>query len=241
MNAMLFAAGLGTRLYPITKDRPKALAPFAGTTLLAYNLRQLAEQGITRFVINTHHFSGMIRNYLEQHQYFGLDVKISEEPILLDTAGGLEKAAPLFDFDDLPILLYNVDVVSDLNVANMLTVHHEQKASVTLAVRQRESSRFLLFDQNDLLSGWENQKTGVQRLVRPEASNWHRLAFSGIHLVETSVLRHLEAGRKYSLTDFYLEQMARIPIKAYLHDEDHWFDCGKIEDLRAAERFVMGK
>lgn len=235
MEAMIFAAGLGTRLYPITKDKPKALAPFLNGTLLEFNLKNLAAQGIHHFIINTHHFGDKIVEYLERNKNFGLSIDLSPEEELLDTAGGMAKARQYLSNDTSPVLLYNVDVITDLDIQVMLYDHRLNKYDVTLATRQRPTSRYLLFDENAALCGWHNIKTGeikppdlTPRLYTPRA-------FSGIQILSKKAMHHLEKDRKYSLIDFYLEQMHRLKIKSYSHDDNYWFDCGKADRLTEAE------
>ena len=238
MKAMLFCAGLGTRLFPITRDVPKALAPFLEGTLLSYNLQFLAAQGITHFVINTHHFADKIKVYLEDNGYFNLDIRLSYEPILMDTAGGLAAARKFFLPDTEPILLYNVDVISGLSIRSFLAYHRSSGSAVSLAVRERESSRYLIFDSRFRLRGWENRHTG-QKILSPNLSaGVKNLAFSGIHFIQPEILDMLEPGRIYSLVDVYLERMDTMPIHGYRHDADYWFDCGKPERLAAAENFI---
>ena len=235
---MLFCAGLGSRLYPITKDIPKALAPLNNETLLSYNLKFLAAQGVDHFVINLHHFGEKIKDYLSKHNNFALNISFSEEVDLLDTAGGLAKAYALFKPGSDPILLYNVDVVSNINLNSFYKYHIEKKAAISLAVRERKTSRYLLFDDQDQLFGWLNKNTGEKRLKPNSPDFGFEKAFSGIHLINPGVLAALDPERKYSLTHFYLEQMERFRINAFSHDTDYWFDCGKPETLKAAAEFL---
>jgi len=173
MQAMIFAAGLGTRLYPITHDKPKALAPFMGTTLLHYNLKFLSQQGVSHFVINTHHFQEKIESYLAKNDFFGLNISLSKEKILMDTAGGLANAAHLFHADDEPILLFNTDVITNLNVARMAAYHISSRNEVTLAVRNRKSSRQLIFDECFRMNGWVNHNTQSKK---NESENYRIIA-----------------------------------------------------------------
>ncbi len=233
MQAMLFAAGLGTRLYPITKDRPKALAPFGNSTLLAYNLEYLSRQGIKDFVINTHHFADKINVYLEQNNFFGLNIKISHEIDLLDTAGGLAKAKDFFK-DENDILLYNVDVISNIDIQVLYDFHRKNNALATLAVRKRQTSRYLLFDNNNLLVGWRNKSTGEEKWCNNPIQNTIEYAFSGIHWVNKSIFNNLKLT-KQSLIPFYLNEGSKNKILAFDHSNDLWFDCGKPNSLSKAE------
>jgi NDP-sugar pyrophosphorylase family protein len=237
MKAMIFAAGLGTRLFPLTKDKPKALAPFADTTLLAYNLKYLASQGIGSFIINTHHFANTIEEYLMENNNFGLDIKISYEKELLDTAGGLAKVRDLL-LNDKQILLYNVDVISNLNIKKMLANHLKIKSDITLAMRQRETSRYLLFDRNGKMTGWKNERTGEIITCACNSEKVNKYAFSGISLINVNILDKIGSAEKKSLITYFLNICKYNIISANLHNDDYWFDCGSIEKLQIAEKFI---
>ncbi len=237
MKAMIFAAGLGTRLYPITKNKPKALAPFLGTTLLGHNLKYLANQGVSEFIINTHHFADKIEHYLKENDYFDLDITLSYEEILLDTAGGLVKAKKYFSENE-DVLLYNVDVISNIDIVKMHNFHKINKAKATLAVRNRETSRYFLFDKQHRLSGWINKNTGEKKPSNYRQNNLNEFAFSGIHMVNMSLFQELNE-EKQSITPFYLDNMDNNIIQAYEHNSDYWFDCGKVETLKQAEEFII--
>lgn len=234
---MIFAAGLGTRLHPITKDKPKALAPFCNTTLLGYNLEFLRMQGITDFVINTHHFADKIEEYLRENRNFGLNIKLSHETELLDTAGGLAKANSLFKNTE-DILLYNVDVVSDININTAYQYHKANNAIATLAVRSRETSRYLLFDNENKLVGWRNKSTGEEKWCNISSEITKEFAFSGIQWINCSILANMKPG-KQSLIPFYLEKGKENKIIAFDHSKDLWFDCGKPESLHMAENKIQ--
>lgn len=236
MKAMIFAAGLGTRLFPITKDKPKALAPLQNTTLLAYNLEFLAKQGVSEFIINTHHFSEKISEYLEANNNFGLNIKISHEEILLDTAGGLANARKYFGKNE-DILLYNVDVISNIDISKLLAFHNKHKASATLAIRNRETSRYFLFNKNKELKGWINKNTDEVKSCEDNISDFNEFAFSGIHIINTDFIKDIKE-EKLSITPFYLQQACENTIIGYEHNNDYWFDCGKIETLKQAEEFI---
>ena len=235
MKAMIFAAGLGTRLYPITKDKPKALAPFKDSTLLKHNLNNLANQGITKFVINTHHFADIIEKYLISNNNFGLDIQLSYEKELLDTAGGLAFASKYFGANE-DVLLYNVDVISNIDINKMLTFHLEQKSKATLAVRDRETSRYLLFNKNRELIGWRNKNTGEEIWCKDDIVS-NEFAFSGVHWINMSIVKSIKI-EKSSIIPFYLKAGKTQKITAYQHDNDYWFDCGKPETLLLAHNKV---
>jgi NDP-sugar pyrophosphorylase family protein len=235
MKAMIFAAGLGTRLYPITKDRPKAMAEVNGITLLEHNIRFIAAQGFDEIIVNIHHFADKVIDFLKSKNNFGLNIEVSYEKELLDTAGGLAKAADFFDDEDF--LLYNVDVVSNIDLRKMLAHHQQNKAIATLAIRQRETSRYLLFDENHHLAGWRNKSTGEEIVVRAKG-DFSEFAFSGIHIISPKMLPLLGDIRKHSLTPFYLEIAKENTIAGYEHNDDSWFDCGKPETLKQAENYL---
>ena len=238
MKAMLFSAGLGTRLYPLTKDKPKALAPFAGTTLLGYNLKFLSSQGINSFIINTHHFAGKIENYLKKNDFFGLDITISYEEELLDTAGGVAKIRDKINEDQL--LLYNVDVVSNIDIEKMYNYHCDNRTDITLAIRNRSTSRFLLFDDNNVMTGWKNENTGELKRCN-EKEEYNKFAFSGITILNTDILNEIGIIEKKSLINFYLDICKNRKILAFNHDDNFWFDCGSMEKLKRAEDFIINK
>lgn len=238
MQAMIFAAGLGTRLYPITKDRPKALAELNGIPLLEHNIRFLAAQGVKHFVVNTHHFAPKVEAFLKEKDFSGLSVEISYEEELLDTAGGLAKAAHLFRKED--ILLYNVDVVSNIDIRKMMDFHKRQNALASLAVRNRETSRYLLFDGEKRLRGWRNKNTGEEILCGTKnSSGLTEFAFSGIHIVSPQIFELLAEPVKKSLVPFYLEIAKESSVFAYPHNGDVWFDCGKPETLLQAASYLQ--
>ena len=171
MKAMILAAGLGTRLRPLTDDRPKALVEISGHTLLEITLSRLRKFGVHEVIINVHHFADMIAEYLKTNDNFGMRIEISHEEVLLDTGGGLKKAAGFFLEDssalDEPFILHNVDVISTIDLARMVRFHHEHRALATLAVQERESSRYLLFDQELRFCG---RRAGELCASRPIAS-----------------------------------------------------------------------
>ena len=237
MKALLFAAGLGTRLRPLTDDRPKALVPVNGQPLLGHALAYLRRQGVREVVVNIHHFGDLVLAYLAQHPPEGLVVHVSDErDQVLETGGGLLKAAPLLR-GDAPIVLYNVDVLTDLSLSAMLAQHVASGALATLAVRHRESSRYLLFDAEDRLSGWRHQGTGEERRVRP-ADAYRPLAFSGIHLIDPRLLERIPQRGVFSIVESYLSLAKQTPIYAYPHDSDYWFDVGSPAKLATAEAFL---
>ena len=234
---MLFAAGLGTRLRPLSDDKPKALVEFNGQTLLQWNIHRLCEAGFNRIVVNVHHFAPLIIDYLEKNKGFGVDIIISDESDqLLDTGGGLKKASLHFT-DNQPILIHNVDVISNIDLKAFYNFHLQHNSLATLAVRSRNSSRVLLFDDIGRLKGWRNNASGELKLpfvfIQPE--QLHPFAFSGIQIVNHELLDLITETGKFSMIDVYLRLSLTHTIHAFRHDEDYWTDVGKIEELRAAE------
>ncbi len=239
MKALLFAAGLGTRLRPLTNDRPKALVEVDQKTLLQHAIEYLQRQGIDEVVLNIHHFGELVLDFLATNNNFGSRIQISDERgKLLETGGALVKAAPLLA-GDTPIVLYNVDVLTNLDLRPMLDYHHAQQATATLAIRQRKSSRYLLFDEEKRLSGWTNVSTKERRVQR-KADNLQPYAFSGIHIIAPVLLRLLPAPKgAFSIIETYLELAASERLMGYVHDQDYWFDVGKPERLAEATIFIQ--
>lgn len=227
---MVFAAGLGTRLYPLTQDRPKALVEIHGQTLLETVIHKICDAGIHDIVVNVHHFSELMKDFINTHS-FDANIRISDETdLLLDTAGGLKFAEPLLQQAD-HILLHNVDILSNINLNNLINSHLQSNASATLAVRERKTSRYLLFDRSTMrLGGWENTKTGEKRIVTPMKEEI-KLGFSGIHVVKRDILQYIPEGEKLSMTPLYLDLAEKHLIQGYLHQEDEWMDVGKYEDV----------
>lgn len=234
---MLFAAGLGTRLQPLTNDRPKALVEVHGKTLLQHAIEQLKKHNILDIIVNIHHFGDKVLQTLDAHQNFGCNLTISDErSSILETGGGLLKAAPLLK-DQQEVLLYNVDVLSNINLEKMLDTHKKGENHATLAVRNRQSSRYLQFDSDGHLCGWVNTQTGEERTVRNTLKK-KNFAFSGIHIISTELINAIEERGKFSITQSYLNLADRFNIAAYPHNEDYWFDVGKPEKLQIAKEFL---
>jgi NDP-sugar pyrophosphorylase family protein len=241
MKAMILAAGLGTRLRPLTNDRPKALVEVAGRTLLEITITRLREFGVREVIINVHHFAGMITEYLRKKNNFGMRIEISEEDSLLDTGGGLKKAAWFFHEEGpevRPFLVHNVDVISTIDLQRMLDFHTQTHALVTLAVQQRQSSRYLLFDEQMRLCGRRLVKEQKTELVK-SSSPLLEMAFSGIHVISPRLLRRMNQEGAFSIVESYLRLGGEgESIVGYRADGDYWRDLGTPESLRrAAEDF----
>ena len=240
MRAMVLAAGLGTRLRPLTNERPKALVEMGGRTLLELTLTRLASFGVRDVIINVHHFAEMVIQYLKSQDNFGLNVEISREELLLDTGGGLKKAAWFFLQDanrlDEPFILHNVDVVSTIDLNCALDFHREHRALATLAVQERESSRYLLFDEQGELCGRRIGRDHEPELVRA-SPDLQALAFSGIHVISPRLLGNMTETGVFSIIATYLRLAGHDEkIMAFRADEYYWRDLGKLEDLRQAEQ-----
>lgn len=228
MKAMILAAGLGTRLQPITNSVPKALVMIDGKPLLQHALEHVMHHGMRDVVVNVHHFAGQIIDFLQANDDFGLQIAISyESDQLLETGGGVKNAAWFFN-DGEPFLVRNVDVLSDLDLKKMALFHAKEKPLATLAVRDRETSRYFLFDEANTLCGWENRKTGEQKTSRDVDKN-HPLAFSGIQILQPEVFPLMTESGKFSMTDVYIRLATDHVIKGYMDDGIVWKDIGKIE------------
>lgn len=236
---MVFAAGLGTRLRPLTDTMPKALVPINGTPLLEHVLVKIKQAGIQEVVVNVHHFSQQIIDFLEEKQNFGISIQISDESDeLLETGGGLRKALTLLGENE-PILLHNVDILSNLNLLELITMHQATDGA-TLVVSKRNTSRYLLFDENMALAGWHNVKTNE---LRPSSVNWeslHAFAFSGIQIVSPQLLSSMaDMPKRFSIIDFYLKMKNTMLIRAYIPSDYRMIDVGKIDTLNTAEEFIQ--
>ena len=245
MKAMILAAGVGTRLRPLTDTRPKALVELSGRTLLEITLTRLRTFGVTEAIINVHHFADVVIAYLKSNKNFGLRIEVSHEEILLDTGGGLKKAAWFFLEDparlDESFLLHNVDVISNIDLARMLQFHTENHALATLAVQSRETSRPLLFDNHLQLSGRRVGPDQEPEIVRPSA-NPDSLAFSGIHLISPRLFPMLTEQGIFSIIASYLRLAAQSEkILAFRADQYYWRDLGRPADLAQAAHDLQQK
>lgn len=241
MKALLLAAGLGTRLKPFTDHHPKALARVNGKSLLEINIRNLQRFGIRDVVVNVHHFAGQITEMLRNENGFGSRVEISDESdAVLETGGGLKKAAPFF-LNEKTFLVMNVDILSNFNLEEMVRQHRLSGGLATLAVQQRASSRYFLWDRQMRLRGWENVSTGDRNIppvdpglapVKP--GSLIPLAFSGIQLLERGIFDKIGRDGKFSLVDIYLDLCGREHIQGWDHTGDLLLDVGKPESLALA-------
>ena len=246
MKGMILAAGLGTRLRPLTDDRPKALVEVAGHTMLEIALFRLRAFGVREVIVNTHHFADMIIEYLKANDDFGMHVEVSREEILLDTGGGLKKAAHFFLNSggslQEPFILHNVDVISTIDLGRMMRFHTEHDALATLAVQDRATSRYLLFDEHGQLCGRRAGRDGQAELAR-SALDVRALAFSGIHIISPRLLSNMGEEAVFSIITTYLRLAAKgEKIVAFRADEYYWRDLGRPENIvQAAEDLGRGE
>lgn len=237
MNAMIFAAGLGTRLRPLTNDRPKALVEVAGKPLLQHLIEKLKAAGFEHIVVNVHHFGQQIIDFLALNNNFDLDIRISDErELLLDTGGGIKAAMRLFDNDD-PILIHNVDIVSDIDLKKLYSSH---SGIATLAINKRETSRYLLFDDDKMMKGWTNIKTGEVKPSTIDKNLFNFFAFSGIHIVDKNISKFLDAevADVFPIMDFYINLCQKEKIIGVEVTGNMWVDCGKPEHLATASDII---
>ena len=255
MRAMIFAAGLGTRLKPLTDTLPKALVPLAGKTLLQWQIERLKAAGITDIVVNVHHFPDMIINYLRENDNFGCRIAVSDErDMLLETGGGLRKAKSLLlgigsresGNNDEPILICNVDILSNIDLPTLLQAYNPEEMGVVV-VSPRDTQRYLLFDETNRLCGWTNIATGEVRPASlassPNSLIASRLAFSGMQVLNPRIFDVMdkvvaEKGEKFSLIDLYLSIAEKEILRAFIPENYRMMDVGKIAQLSEAESFA---
>ncbi len=237
MKAMILAAGLGTRFKPWTDHHPKALALINGKTLLERNLVYLQSFGIKDVLINIHHFPDQIRHAIIVNDGWGSNISISDESDeVLETGGGLKKAAAYFDSGNF--LLMNADILTDLDLNSLILFHDKKKPLATLAVTDRKSSRYFLFDHNDRLAGWRNTKTGEEK-ISVQTSDLKEKAFSGIHVISPDIFPLIHQRGKFSVVDVYLGLATRYPILGFDHSDSKLVDVGRTESIAIAEKLFV--
>ena len=235
-QAMILAAGLGTRLKPLTLSKPKALVEVANVSLLEHNINKLIDCGCNHIVINVHHFAEQIIEHIS-NKHYNADIFISNETnLLLDTGGGLVNAKHLFDTKN-DILVHNVDILSKIDFLSFYKEHKENNALATLAVSERETSRYLLFNKENTLCGWENTKTG-EKIISNGDKNLTRWGFSGIQFINPELLHLIKQEGSFPIIPEYLKLSKDYPIKSYIHSKDIWVDVGKIEAIEKAEKLL---
>lgn len=230
MKAMILAAGIGSRLRPLTDSRPKCLLEVQGVTLLEHTIRYLIFHGVDAIIVNVHHLAEQVIAFLHNHDNFGIDIQISDEREgLLDTGGGLLKAGWFFD-DGKPFFLTASDVITGLDLGKMYKVHLERKPLATLAVKDRPTTRNLLFNHEGRLCGWQNNQTGDTRWAL-RTDNPKAIAFSTIHVIDPRLLELITEKGAFSMIDVYLRLAAQYPVLEYDHSDTAWFEFGRIENL----------
>lgn len=240
MKALVFAAGLGTRLKPLTDSIPKALVPIAGKPLLEHVITKLIAAGCNEIMVNVHHFPEQIIDFLQSKNNFGIRIDISDErELLLDTGGAVRKVAHFFA-DGKPFLVHNVDILSNVDLRDLYATHLQNNALATLVVSSRNTFRYLLFDKNDNLKGWVNEKTGE---TKPSSfvldKTYSKYAFSGIQVLSPKVFELMKSyGEVFSIMDFYLNNCSDEIIRAYVPNNYRMIDVGKLDVLDDAEAFV---
>jgi len=240
MKAMIFAAGLGTRLKPLTDSIPKALVPIAGKPLLEHVILKLKAAGFDEIIVNVHHFPDQIIDFLKANNNFGIRIEVSDErDQLLDTGGGIRKAKHFFD-DGQPFLVHNVDILSDVDLQELFQQHLAADSLATLVVSRRDTFRYLLFDNDQRLCGWINEKTGETKPIRfDDISGFNKLAFAGIQVLSPRVFELMDnLDAKFPIMDFYLSNAQTQVIKGFIPTNFHMLDVGKLNVLDEAERFV---
>jgi NDP-sugar pyrophosphorylase family protein len=238
MKAMIFAAGLGTRLRPITNDRPKALAPIHGVPILQIVIRRLINYGFKDIIVNVHHFAGRVIEFLDSKDRFGINIQISDERHeLLDTGGGLKKASWFFD-DGQPFLVHYVDTLTNIDLLDYFHYHQKNDSLATLLVRHRPGSRFFLFDKRMRLSGWENVLSNEKIIARTTEDQLNQIAFSCLHIIDPKIFNLINEEGCFSIIDVYLRLAGEHNIMGYLDDYSYWLDIGTPEKLQKAEREI---
>jgi N-acetyl-alpha-D-muramate 1-phosphate uridylyltransferase len=233
LGGMIFAAGLGTRFKPWTDKHPKALAVVHGKSLLQHNVEYLQRYGITNVVVNVHHFAGQIVDAIEKNKGWGSHITISDETDeVLETGGGILKAAPLFTADTIVVI--NVDILTDLDLGRLIAFHQQWNPVSTLAVTDRTTSRYFLFDEANTLCGWRNTKTGEEKIARTNATYIPK-AFSGIHVISKQLLSLITREGKFSMVDVYLDLAKTHTIKGFDHSGSRFIDVGKPDSVAQAE------
>ncbi len=237
MKAMIFAAGKGTRLKPLTGHTPKALIKLNNITMLEHVIQKLITVGVKDIIVNVHYLADQIIEFLKSKNNFGVNIEISDESdVLLETGGGLKKASWFFDYNE-PFIVYNTDVISNIDLVSMMKYHKQKKSLVTLAVRKRESGRYFLFNEELRLCGWEKVETH-ERVISKKANTLNQLAFSGIHIINPTIFKNLNTNGAFSIIEIYLELAKMELIYGFDHSNDYWFDIGNPANLEIAEKYL---
>ena len=238
MKAMILAAGLGTRLLPLTEKVPKALIEVNGIPLIEILINKLKRSGITQIIVNVHYHADQVVEFLNARQYHGVEIAISDETCqLLDTGGGIKKAR-WFLHGDEPFIVHNVDVISGIDFNDLLVAHKAKQGISTLAVSERKSSRYLMFNKDLRLAGWENTITGEKIIPGTKDESLRRLAFSGIHIIDPAIFTMLTNECRFPIIDEYLRLISTQSIYGYDHTGIAWYDLGKKGGLAEAGKYL---
>ncbi len=239
MKAIIFAAGLGTRIQSVTKGKPKALLEIQGKPLLEHAIEYLLKYGVDSIIVNVHHQADMILEYIQNSRYASIISISDERQQLLDTGGGLLKAKSFFEGEEVFIAI-NVDVMTDLDLNQMLHFHKQSGAIASLAVRNRNTSRYLIFDEENTMIGWKNIKT-KEEIIHKTNVLQNDFAFSGVQVLSSSIWTYLEQipEKKFSITPVYIQLSKDKVIKAFHHNKGYWFDVGKPETYEKAKVFFL--
>lgn len=239
MKGMILAAGYGTRLQPLTHEKPKALVEFNGKPMLEHVIKKFIGAGIEDIIINVHHFAEDIYRFLTLNDNFGIDIQLSDErDELLDTGGGILKALWFFQ-DDEPFVVHNVDVVSNINIADLMEYHKSTGALATLALKHRETSRYFLVNKAGNICGWHNKKTGEEIIIDKNYDD--ELAFSCIQVIHPALFKFTDKRGVFSITNAYLELAGAHKINGFITDNAYWFDLGTPEKIQKAEAYIIAR
>ncbi len=239
MKGMILAAGYGTRLKPLTNDKPKALVDFNGKPMLEHVITKFIDAGIEEIIINVHHFAGEIYRFLSLNDNFGIDIQISDErEELLNTGGGIRKALWFFQ-DDEPFIVHNVDVVSNISIADLIEYHKSTGALATLALKHRETSRYFLVNSAGDICGWRNKATGKEIISKKNYTD--ELAFSCIQVIHPALFKLTDKRGVFSITDAYLELAGEHKINGFVTDNAYWFDLGTPEKMQQASTHILAR
>lgn len=237
MKAMILAAGKGTRLGKLTEKTPKALIDINGKSILRLAAEKCQSAGFDDIIINVHHFADQVETEVERLNRTGFRISVSDErDMLLETGGGLFKAKEFFD--NKPFLLYNADIISDINLKSLYDFHIQNPVIATLAVRKRPGNRFFLIDKNGFLKGWCNKSNGEKIITGKENEELSEIAFSGIHIIDPEIFKYMNKG-VYSMTALYIQLASTHKINTYCCNEGYWFDIGTPEKLEEIRNFLV--
>lgn len=236
MKAMILAAGYGTRLKPLTDNKPKALVEIKGIPLIEIVIKRLIHFGFTDIIINLHHFADQLSEFIKLKKNFGINIQFSDESdLLLDTGGGIKKASWFFK-DGKPFLIYNVDILSDIDLGNLYNFHLKNQSLVTLAVSDRDTIRKLGFDSKGLLCEWVNLSSGERKISRQAEGPLQLLAYSGTHVIDPAIFDLITEEGVFSIMNVYLRLAKAHSVKAYIHEPKHWYEMGKYQQVEDFNR-----